>query len=201
MKKEGGNSMRKVCKVLALTVVVAGLALVTCTAALAQDDVFAVSYFSNANTAGAPDAHLRLTNDGNTAGTLWAAIYVFNNDQEMEACCSCYVTPNGYTDLDVNKDLTGNFLTAGEKSTGIIKVVSSSTSSPTSVSPIIGIRGWLTHIQNGATASSFYITEESLKDSVLGSSELSVSLEETCSFVLSLGSGLGTCYCPPEPNI
>jgi hypothetical protein len=183
-----------ICRTVALAAVAVALVLATsATKAAAQDDVYALGYFSNANTSGAPDAQLRLSNDGNTEANLWADIYVFNNDEEMEECCSCEVTPDGYLDLDVNKDLDGNPLTGSPKR-GIIKVISSSTFGPTAPHPTIGIRGWLTQIQNGATASAFSITESDLKDSVLSASEES-TLGTTCSFVLSLGSGLGACSC------
>jgi hypothetical protein len=158
---------------------------------------YAVGYFANAYTAGAPDAQLRLTNDGDTEGNLWANIYVFNNDEEMEECCSCVVTPNGYLDLDVNGDLTSNPVGGGvAPKRGIIRVVSSSVPGPASTyAPVSGIRGWLTQIQDLTTATSFSITESDLKDSNLSASELRISLQETCSFLLSLGGASPACSC------
>lgn len=190
-------SRKNVCRTVALAAVVIAFALTMGTiSAAAQDDVYSVGYFANAHTAGAPDAQLRLTNDGNTETTLWADIYVFNNDEEMEECCSCGVTPDGYLDLDVNNDLTGNIEESGTEHTrGIIKVISSSTFGPTAPTPKAGIRGWLTRIQNGAAAGAFSITEGDLRDSVLSTSEEEDSLAETCGFVLSLGSGKGACSC------
>ena len=53
-----------------------------------DNSVYLVTYYSNANTSGAPDATLRLINDGDQAtaapegvenGTLWADIYVFDD--------------------------------------------------------------------------------------------------------------------------
>jgi hypothetical protein len=189
------RSTINVCRVLALAAVAVALVIATCaTNAVAQDDVYAMGYFSNANATGAPDAQLRLSNDGNTGTNLWADIYVFNNDEEMEECCSCEVTPDGYLDLDVNKDLVGNPLTLPKPGRGILKVISSSTAGPTAPTPTIGIRGWLTQIQQGQTKSVFSITESDLKDSVLSSGEEG-TLATTCSYVLSLGSGLGACSC------
>jgi hypothetical protein len=181
-----------VCTLLSLLAVALVLGVGT---AMAQDDVYALGYYANAKASGAPDAQLRLSNDGNTEADLWADIYVFNSDEQMEECCSCAVTPDGYLDLDANHDLLGNPLTPEDStSRGIIKVISSSTFGPTTPTPRIGIRGWLTQIQNGAAASTFSITESDLKDSVLSASEETV-LAETCSFVLSLGSGAGACSC------
>jgi hypothetical protein len=167
------------------------------TVTVTTSSAYAVGYFTSANTSGAPDAQLRLTNDGGTEASLWADIYVFNHDEQMEECCSCGVTPDGYLNLDVNRDLLGNQL-APEKATpnGIIKVISSSSSDAASPSPAGGIRGWLTQIQDLVTATSFSITESDLKNSSLSSSELA-TLAEACSFVLSLGSGAGACSCAP----
>jgi hypothetical protein len=181
-------------KILALGAVAVALVLIVgATTAGAQSDSYAVTYYTNAQKAGAPDAHLRLINDGNTNGNLWADIYVFNNDEQMEECCSCVVTPDGILDLDANVDLLGNQL-APEVATsnGVVKVLSSTTGD-TAPTPTAGIRGWFTHIQNGAAASAYTITETDLKDSILSGTEESFGLAETCAFVHSLGSGHGVC--------
>jgi hypothetical protein len=172
--------------------------------ATAQDNVYDVGYFTNANAAGAPSAHLRLTNDGaynadDTTQPLCANIYVFDTNEEMQECCSCLVTPNGYLDLSVNSNLLGNILDHGTKPTrGIIKEVSSEVPficTPTGVDPYDGIKGWLTHVQKGATAGTFSLTETPLTDSYLSATELVVNLAETCGFVQSLGTGTGVCSC------
>jgi hypothetical protein len=189
---------KNLCRVVALAAVALAIATGTTSRTLAQDDPYFVGYYANAKVSGAPDAQVRFTNDGSTETTLWADIYVFNNDEQMEECCSCGVTPDGYLDLDVNKDLLGNEL-APELATsdGVIKVISSATFGPTAPSPVGGIRGWITQIQNGASSGSFSITESDLKDSYLSSSEDSL-LGTTCSFVLAEGSGVaGFCSCTP----
>jgi hypothetical protein len=170
--------------------------------AAAQDDIYDVGYFTNANNSATPAAHLRFTNDGAyAAGNLCANIYVFDTAEEMEECCSCEVTPNGYLDLTVNGNLIANILDHGTKPTrGIIKEVSTrvpatGVCSPTYVSPQIGIKGWLTHIQKGATSGTYSVTETPLTDSVLSAQEYDFNLIETCSFVESLGTGTGVCSC------
>src|SRR6195256_3449445 len=139
------------------------------TAAVAQDHIFALSYFSNTNTLGAPDAVLRLVNDGTVsdaspAGDLCASIYVFDSAEQMNECCSCRITPNGILSLSVNTNLTGNTLTGRVPTRGVIKVVSSKLSGGSCdakvVAPQIGIRGWITHVQRGAGA--YVLTEEEL---------------------------------------
>ena len=60
---------------------------------------------------------LRIINDGDFAttapegvenGTLWAAIYVFDDSQEMRSCCACQITSDGLLSESVNKELTAN---------------------------------------------------------------------------------------------
>ena len=62
--------------------------------ALAQDtDSYFATYYSGNGLTGAPDATLRIINDGNTGANLWASIYVFDDSEELTQCCSCKVTP------------------------------------------------------------------------------------------------------------
>jgi len=70
--------------VLVLFAVVA-MALVFSGSAFAQGDnsVYFVTYYSN-NASGAPDGTVRFINDGDTGGNLYAAIYVFDDSQELD---------------------------------------------------------------------------------------------------------------------
>jgi hypothetical protein len=194
------------------TAAVAALALAFSSGAQAQDSNLALGYYSNANTPGAPDGTLRLVNDGvvNDAspnGDLCAAIYVFDNNEEMQECCSCKITPNGYLALGVNAQLTANTLTGQTLTRGVIKVVTrrqfggrgpssgGSTCDPTNrhgIQVVVGIRGWLTHIEKVGTA--FQVSVEDLKDSDLGQSEFA-DLPEDCGVAMELGSGQGVCSC------
>jgi hypothetical protein len=172
--------------------------------ATAQDNVFYTGYFSNANASGSPSAHLRLANDGNidqavVPVNLCANIYVFDNAEEMQECCSCEITPDGYLDLTVNGNLIGNILDHGIKPTrGIVEVVGAFFPGvcPTlaNTAPEPGIKGWLTHVQKGATSGTFSLSETSLTDSVL-TDDSYYELITSCSFVQSLGSGTGVCSC------
>ncbi len=195
-----------------------------------DNSAYFVTYYSNANTAGVPDATLRIVNDGGGActvgdttsgkcvefddiGTLWAAIYVFDDSQEMRSCCACPITTDGLLSESVNKELTSNEFTGrGEMTRGIIKVISSFSSDPTFPEPIPGLRAWFTHIQ--ATTSTFpapgpgarvnvvekgpwFVTETALADSNLSQTELG-NLGTLCSYGLTIGSGYGNCPCTPE---
>jgi len=173
--------------------------------AFGQDNLYALSYYSNAHVALAPDATLRLVNDGNVAdttpaGDLCASIYVFEFRlfpllPELIECCSCPIAANGLLTLSVNTNLTSNPFTAVTPTRGVVKVVSSTLHNgicdPTFSSPAIGIRGWLTHIQRNST---FFVTETPLTDSTFGTSE-AADLVEDCLVGMELGSGKGTCSC------
>jgi hypothetical protein len=204
----GGRQMNRtvtVCKIVALM----ALAIVTIAQASGQkrmvtpqqaSNPFGVAYFTNANTAGAPDGQLRFTNDGETGGNLEANIYVFDTSEEMLECCCIYLTPNQYAAVDINNDLTSKPLTGPPPIRGIIKVVSSAGASgacpasaaATAYTPLGGIRAWISQIQQVAVGT-YSITESDLKDSDLSSTELTF-LQTTCAEVLAEGSGkAGAC--------
>jgi len=190
-----------------------------------DNSVYFVTYYSNANTSGAPDGTLRIVNDGAQAlgevegveyFDLWAAIYVFDDSQEMRSCCACAITPDGLLSESVNKELTANEFTGrGQIARGVIKVISSTSSDPACNyynDPVVpGLRGWMTHIQAttttfpsgpGAAANAvekgpWFVTEDALADSNLTALEQS-NLEALCSYGLTIGSGYGLCPCTPE---
>ncbi len=184
--------------------------LVVCTLALAVSvgsawaqsppaaDTLKVDYFANANTAGAPDATLRISNPGtNPNGTLCANIFVFDVHQEMSECCSCWVTPDGLRTFSLNVDLTSNPLTGKTLNGGVVKIVSTNTVGgvcplPTSfynrITP--AVRAWATHIQK----SNFTVTEGTSPDASLSWAEVS-RLERGCAAISTDGSGSGICGC------
>jgi len=136
-------------KKIILALVAVTLTCLVPTLALGQDAVLSVQgsgaynvgYFVNANM-GFPDAILHVGNPGSTGGygsgdptvvaggDLCANIYVFNYDQQLQACCSCRITPNGqqgFSLQDSKIGLTSNPLTGtpAQLNTGAIKIVSS----------------------------------------------------------------------------
>ena len=170
--------------------------------ALAQGDnsVYFVSYYSYANTTGAPDATLRAINDGDTEANLWADIYVFDDSQELTTCCGCVITPDGLLSESVNKQLTAFPLTGKINTRGVIKIISSSTGPdangfPVVATPTAGIRAWQTHIQK--LASGYGVTEAAYADSNLASSEQAL-LQNLC-YYSELLSGTA-CPCTPEDH-
>jgi hypothetical protein len=181
---------------------VTAIALMFSGNALAQGDnsVYFVTYYSN-NVSGAPDGTLRFINDGDTNNTLYAAIYVFDDSQEMQACGACPITPDGLLSEDVKTQLTNNTLTGRIPARGVIKTISSCNSSPTDVSTMPGLRGWATHIQSSANkgAGPFATTEAAVADSNLSAGEESL-LETLCYYSGLLGSGQGTITCTAEDH-
>jgi len=157
-----------------------------------------VTYYANATISGAPDAVVRVINDGETGNNLWASYYVFDDSQELQECCSCYVSPDGVNSEDLNKDLLGNVLTGKATTKGVIKVISSSNGDATANKPTAGLRGFATHIQRAQpTTGAFFVTEAPLADANLASAEETM-LEQLCKFAIILGSGRGSCTCTPE---
>jgi hypothetical protein len=166
-----------------------------------EDDIYALSYYSNAHVTGAPDAALRLVNDGfvsdaSPAGDLCASIYVFDSAEQLAECCSCKITPNGILSLSVNNNLTKNTLTGVTPARGVVKTISSFPTAGVCDATVDneqeGIRGWITHIQRGA--AGFGQTEEELMDSHLSTAE-ATDLAEDCKVLIELGSGHGICSC------
>jgi len=206
--------------ILAITLMLGGNAFAQ---NVGDNSVYFVTYYSNANTAGAPDQTFRIINDGDYVITddvapveprsLWAAFYVFTDSQDYQACCACQVTADGIVSESVNKQLTAyEFSARSELSRGVIKVISSSSGDPTSPMPTTGLRGWATHIQattttfpapgpgnpvNAKEAGPWFVTEDPLADSNLSSTELS-NLGTLCGYGITLGSGWGICTCTPE---
>jgi hypothetical protein len=194
---------------LALTLMLTGSALAQ---NVGDNSVYFVSYYSNANTTGAPDAVVRAINDGDQAttdyegvenGPLWATFYIFDDSQELQSCCACLVTSDGLVSESVNKQLTSDEFTGrAETSRGVIKVVSSSSSDPTAPVAAPGLRVWGTHIQatsNIPEKGPWFVTETKFADANLGKIELS-NLATSCSYGLTLGSGYGLCGCTPEDH-
>jgi hypothetical protein len=195
--------MKKLGVLLVLILAVALLAGNAMAQNVGDKSVYFVTYYSNANTAGAPNAVLRLINDGDAStaqiegrpnGNLWASIYVFDDSQEMLECCNCFISADGLLSEWVNRELTGNTLTGRTPTRGVIKIISSATDDPTNNSLKAGIHGTMTHVQY---TSPWTLTEAPLSDANLVNAEQQ-GLQQSCSFAITLGSGQGTCSCTPE---
>jgi hypothetical protein len=186
--------------------------------ALAQGDksVSFTTFYTNANIAGAPDSTLRLINDGDSGGNLWASFYVFDDSQELQECCSCVVSADGLLSESVNNELLANPLTGKVNHVGQIHVISSSTQGPVNNTPAAGLHGTATWdiAQNTKDVSSssssksavvsnavnqYLALEHPLSDANLTSGE-QTNLQNLCSYAITLGSGAGVCSCTMEDN-
>jgi hypothetical protein len=178
--------------------IVCALAFALCAGTVwAQEpaDTLKVDYFSNANTAGAPDGTVRITNPNTGGGNVCASIFVFDANQEMSECCSCLETPDGLQTFSVNANLTNNPLTGAVLTGGLIKIVSTTTIGgvcplPVKFTPVAAVRAWATHIQN----SNFSETETASQDATLSAAEVT-RLENECNSINVVGSGSGVCSC------
>jgi hypothetical protein len=198
--------MKKVpCTILSILAIALVLGTTSAVAQNVGDNtIYFTTYFSN-NVAAAPDATLRLINDGDTGGDLWASIYVFDDSEELQECCSCRVTPDGLLSESVRNQLTANPITGIKPTRGVIKVISSLNESDANTSfaantPTAGLRGWATHIQsvsnkNPNGPSPYSQTETALADSNLAAGEKSL-LEALCFFDSRLSGK--PCSCTPE---
>ena len=75
-----------VCTLLPILVIALAFGTVSAMAQNAPDDVYALGYYSGANTTGNPDTTVRVINDGSAGeADLCAAFYVFDNSQELQS--------------------------------------------------------------------------------------------------------------------
>jgi hypothetical protein len=197
--------------------------LVSALPALAQSSYYADYFANNAGPVpGAPDQVIRLINvglDGSPLGPdhwgdVCANIYVFDNNQEMIACCACRWTPNGLLTASVGNQLTNNPVTSVVPTAGVIKIVPTEIRDSAGLdrrcdptAPLTGVDddlviGYATHVQVSGGAT--YLTETLIPDAPLGGtgsepptlqdSEVGF-LPQACAFAQYLGSGKGTCSC------
>lgn len=167
-------------------------------------DSFQVSYASNINIG---DSFVNLTNTGEyvtgsgftfTGGTLCANFYVFDPAEEMIACCSCPVTPNGLDEVSVRNDLLFSTLTGGSTSAVVIKLIASaglplcSPTAPTATTLVSGLRAWSTTIHAEPVAGTYGITEVPFLPSGLSAGELAKDVS-FCGFIIADASGAGIC--------
>ena len=185
--------------------VVVGLVLLASTLTFAQAPSYLVDYYSNnaGPVPGSPDQVVRLVNTGlfgtpltSPQGDICSNIYVFDNNQELIACCACRTTPNELATASVGTQLTNNPVTSVVPAAGVVKIVN--TAPNPGCDPVAwgtigdGIVGFGTHLQD--TAGATFVTETNIPQAILSEGEAGF-LQTACSFALYLGSGKGTCDC------
>ena len=165
-------------------------------------DAYQVAYLSNLITG---DSYLNLTNAGtrngfDPDGGICANVYVFDPSEEMVACCSCYVSPDGLRALSAQQDLVSKTLTPGHPNGVVVKLLASqpngTTCDPTTPSSVdgleSGLRAWATTLHVNTTASQSQMTENAFLAAVLSPSEQQ-KLTTFCAFIKANGSTFGLC--------
>jgi hypothetical protein len=197
---------------IAVAVMLGGTAL----AQPGDTDYYFTTYFSG-NAAPAPDATLRIINDGVTSGTIYANIFVFDDSEELTQCCSCAITPDGLLSENVRLNLTANSLTGTKPTRGVIDVIAGSSFAPVHgstivppfITPAVGLHGWMTHIQPTkvtltpgmpvvpTVTGPYFVTETPLADANPNPAELDY-IQTLCAFDIMLSGS--PCTCQPEDN-
>ena len=134
-------------------------------------------------------------------GDICANIYVFDANQEMVACCSCRVTPNGLLSLSVANGLTNNPVTSVVPVNGEVKIIS--TLAGAKCTPLTynggiapSIVGWASHIEtSGGTAAGTFISVSELLGWPAVPDAEGAFLPQACQFAQYLGSNKGVCAC------
>ncbi len=194
--------------------VLAAVLILAAFPAMAQTSPYMIDYFSNnPGPGGAADQQIRLVNFGATGnpltspvGDVCANVYVFDANQELVACCSCRITPNGLLTLSIANGLTNNPVTSVVPVNGDVKIVSTAAIGSTTCTPLTYNNGILdstvgfgTHLQlSGGTAAGTFLTETPLANapsSVITNGTEGSFLVQACQFARYLGSGKGVCSC------
>jgi hypothetical protein len=211
-------------------VILAAAVAVSAFAQVSLDNDFQIRYFSNADCSAAsqpacvgapqarPDSFVNISNSGarggvtnqsgtaaSIGGSICVNVYTFSFDEQMAACCSCPVTPNGLVSLSVQKDLISNTLTPAKPASGVIKLLATvpvggtcnmSAAAVTTATLAPGMVAWGTTNHSGPVVGSVATTETAFTPATLSASELA-HLGSVCNFILGQGSGFGICKsCP-----
>ncbi len=169
-------------------------------------------YSNNAGPGAVADARIRLINVGtlgtpltDPVGRVCANVYVFDALQEMVACCSCKITPNGRGSFSVGIDLTANPLTVFAPVNGVIKIVATDAANGfcNAARPFDGhyapgsLVGYFTELE--ATSAGTFIVGHKMEYANLNttlptpSTSEAAFLPQACQFIQYIGSGFGIC--------
>ena len=188
------------------------------------DSPYQVHYFSNLAIG---DSVVNITNTGangagfaagisaTITGAICANFYVFDQAEEMVACCSCAVTPDGLASLSLQKDLISNPLFNKNNAAGVaVKVLGTAPNgNPVSCNnsaflggnpaPVSGLVLWGTnlHANPTAAAGTYQVTETTFTPSQLSGyngtmiapSGEYARLQYSCGIAGNQGGGGGIC--------
>ena len=197
-----------------LTLTFAAMALSV--AAFGQDTPFQIRYAANLTSGdsvinltntGANGASLNGPGFGGAAGNICVNVYAFSPDEQLVACCSCLVTPNGLAALSIKDDLISNTLTGVRPNSVVVKVVptgagalftgtactnSAAVAGQNAANPLIvdGGLAWGTSLH--ALGTGFAVTENPFRGGTLSAQELA-SITNRCTNIIGNGSTFGIC--------
>lgn len=180
---------------------------------ITADSPYQIRYASNlsigdsvvniSNTGARGGVTLQSGTSASIGGSVCANVFVFTPDEEIVSCCSCPVTPNGLVSLSAQKDLIVNPLTRATPTSVVIKLVatvpvggscnnSAAAVGTATLAPGMVAWGTTLHANTSAAAGTYGVTETAFTPASLSASELA-RLANTCTFILSQGSGFGVC--------
>jgi hypothetical protein len=159
-----------------------------------QDGIYQLGYATNLS---AGDSTVNLSNSGAGAGDgdMCANVYVFAEDQQLIACCSCFLSPNHLETLSVRNDLINNTLTPGMPTGVTIALLGSSSTcnaalvTAANLNPGVVAWGTTVHAQPGG---GYATSEYEFKNVTLTTGEL-LKMTSYCAFIQADGSGHGIC--------
>ncbi len=161
----------------------------------------------NITNTGANGASLTGPGFGGEAGNICVNVYAFSPDEQLIACCSCLVTPNGLSSLSVLNDLLSNTLTGVRPNSVVVKLVntgagptytgtscnsSAAIAGSTSFPLAPGLRAFGTSVQRTPVTGAFNVTETPFSQASLSPTELA-SITNRCTNILGNGSTFGIC--------
>src|ERR1019366_5758909 len=189
------------------------IALICSGSALAQNvgdnSVYFVAYYAN-NVSAAPDATVRVINDGSAGafggGDLYAGFYVFDDSEELITCCSCQVTPDGLLSESVKTVTKADRIAPPTR--GVIKMISSTngffpqrqTAEPAPEVTAPGLRGWATHIQSAANKNPNGPAPYSQTETMVSHSNLATGEQSLLELLCWVDALLGGAACPCTPE-
>jgi len=187
-------------------------------------------YGGPGHSGGVGDSLVRIVDVGNfealvppAQNDLCANIYVFDDDQEMQECCSCPLSPDSLKTISTINDLTSNPQFSSPLGVGVIKIVTSGYDNegvicgsggnglPGTAGTLVpfvppledGLEAWATHAESiasnnaGFTPPFGFVTSTSVDEfehAPLDSGELRTLTTECLNAELH-ASGRGICTC------
>jgi len=169
-----------------------------------------VDYYANNYNGSYVDGTLRITNFGSTGGgpapngNLCAMIYVFDTAEELQECCGCVLTPDGFKTLSVCRDLTSNPNNNETLYTGEIKIITSPPNAGGGCDPSFGgpggtvtvsgaLAAWGTHVQN--VDGSYQVTETASQLENASPADVNRITKFLCGSIVQNSTGRGICTC------